>query len=39
LIRADTLPGALMWDTKLHRACLAIVGDTPADSQTMTFCR
>jgi hypothetical protein len=39
LIRAPSLSGALMWDTKLHRACLAIVGDTPADNQTMNFCR
>ena len=39
LIRATSLSGALMWDTKLHRACLAVTGDLPEDNQTMTFCR
>jgi hypothetical protein len=38
-VPADSMSGALMWDAKLHRACLAIVGDTTADNQTMTFCR
>lgn len=38
-VPTDGLSGALMWDRKLHRACLAIVGDAPADSQTMNFCR
>jgi hypothetical protein len=39
LIQPTSLSGELMWDTKLHRACLAIVGDVPADSGIMNFCR
>ncbi len=38
LIRATSSSDALMWDTKLHRACLAVTGDLPEDNQTMTFC-
>jgi hypothetical protein len=38
-VPGDSVSGALMWDRKLHRACIAIVGDIPADNQTMIFCR
>jgi len=35
LIQPTSLSGALMRNRKLYRACLAIVGDVPAESQTM----
>jgi hypothetical protein len=39
LIRAESLSSALLWGRKLHRACLAINGDVPADGPTINFCR